>query len=69
MPSPVMPEKPLPWQKVPPCDPDAGEVERRGACYLPIDQNPPCARKLVQHEGKCYRTLVKPKPQPVSGEE
>lgn len=64
--SPVLPERPHPWQKRPPCDQDAVEEEIQGACYGRMDRSPPCGPKLVEHRGKCYRTIARNVP-PVSG--
>jgi hypothetical protein len=59
-----IPAKPLEWQKRPPCDADMGEVAINGACYVgPLPA--PC-RKLLEHDGQCYRAVAKAPREPTS---
>lgn len=58
-----MPEKPLEWQKRPPCDEEAGEEAVNGACYFAAKRRPPCGPKLMEQRGTCYRAVAKtPRP-------
>lgn len=68
-PSPRMPDGPLPWQKTPPCDVDMAETAVNGACYIIIGRSPPCGPKLIEHQGRCFRSIAKAPRQPVSGQE
>lgn len=63
----VIPPKPEPFQKTPPCSEDAGETAIKGACYVGIlGRKPPCGPILMEHNGACYRAVAKPERQPTS---
>jgi len=49
----ALPEKPLPWQRKPPCDKN-GQVEIRGGCWHRSDGKPPCAEDAYTWQGACY---------------
>lgn len=58
----------VPGQKVGRCDPDLGEVEIDGRCWMKTDVPPPCPKgKLYPHEGKCWRPIPKSARAPTSG--
>lgn len=62
----LLPE--VPGQKVGRCDPDLGEVELQGRCWMKTDVPPPCPKgKLYPHEGKCWRPIPKTARAPTSG--
>jgi hypothetical protein len=49
-----LPEKPLPDQRRPPCDPN-GQVEIRGGCWYRVGEaRPPCADDAYAWQGACY---------------
>lgn len=61
--------KPHPGQKTGDCDPDLGEQERDGACWMKTDVPPPCPKgKLQEDDGKCWRPIPKTARKPTSGE-
>lgn len=50
------------------CDPDLGEAELNGGCWMKTDVPTPCPRgKLWEHEGKCWRPIPKVVRAPTSG--
>ena len=58
----------VPGQKVGRCDPELGEVEIRGRCWMKTDLPPPCPKgKLYPYEGKCWRPIPKAARAPTSG--
>jgi hypothetical protein len=61
-----LPEKPLPGQRKPPCDPN-GEVEIRGGCWLLIgNARPPCKEYAYEWKGGCYQPLFSTRRQPAA---
>ncbi len=62
-----LPEKPLPDQRKPPCDPN-GQMEIRGGCwYLLGNAKPPCGEGAYAWRGACYFPVPGPRgPQPTA---
>lgn len=61
--------KPHPGQKTEGCDPELGEQERGGACWMKTELPPPCPKgKLQEDEGKCWRPVPKTARAPQSGD-
>lgn len=61
-----VPQRPLPWQKLPPCQASYGEKEINGACWAgPFeDIKPPCG-ELFRSGDKCYRPVAADPQKPV----
>lgn len=49
----VMPPRPFPEQKRPPCMP-GGEAEVNGGCWIPHRADAPCPSNTFEHGGRCY---------------
>jgi predicted Ser/Thr protein kinase len=49
----LLPEKPLPGQRKPPCDKN-GQVELQGGCWYRVNAKPPCAEDAYAWQGACY---------------
>lgn len=64
----LIPMKPEPWQKKPPCDADQDERQINGACWQATSKRPPCGT-LYRYEDLCVRPMAEAKPKPVSGQE
>jgi len=54
-----VPDKPLPGQKTPPCNPRLGEAEIKGSCWGDMSGavKPPCV-PLYREGQKCYRPIA-----------
>lgn len=63
----LVPPKPDSWMKKPPCDEGMDERPINGACWQGTSKHPPCGELYRWGEG-CYRPLIPPKKEPVSGE-
>lgn len=58
----------VPGQKVGGCDPDLGEAEIDGRCWMKTEVPQPCPKgKLYPHEGKCWRPIPRASRAPTSG--
>jgi hypothetical protein len=58
----------VPGQKMGRCDPDLGEIELFGGCWMETKVPPPCPKgKLYTHEGKCWRPIPRAERTPTSG--
>jgi len=55
----LIPDKPLPGQKLPPCEPRLGEAELKGGCWGDMTHSvkPPCGL-LFRHGDGCYRPIA-----------
>lgn len=59
---------PLPNQKTKDCDPELGEQERRGGCWMRTDVPPPCPKdKQWEEDGFCFRPIPRMAKTPTSG--
>jgi transcriptional regulator with XRE-family HTH domain len=61
-----IPPQPYSWQKPGPCNPDAGEREIRGGCYVELSNTAPCPSLTFEEAGKCYRPIERRAPPPQS---
>jgi len=52
-----IPDKPLPWQKLPPCSANLFEEEIKGGCWQGTNAKPPC-RSLFRAGDTCYRPIA-----------
>jgi len=52
-----VPDRPLPHQKLPPCDSGLQESEVNGGCWMEGKAGPPCD-KLFRHGDSCYRPIA-----------
>jgi hypothetical protein len=61
----VVPEKPLPGQRLPPCE--KPEIELNGGCWVQwVDMSPPCRTRFYEWKGKCYLAVLEPPRSPTS---
>lgn len=60
---------PLPGQKTKRCDPQLGEVERNGGCWMLTMVPTPCPEgKLWEDGGRCWRPIPVTKQEPTTGD-
>jgi len=61
----VVPDKPLPGQRLPPCE--KPEIELNGGCWLHWgDMSPPCRTRFYEWKGKCYVAVWEPPRSPTA---
>jgi serine/threonine protein kinase len=61
----VLPDKPLPGQRLPPCE--KPEIELNGGCWVHwADMSPPCRGRFYEWKGKCYLAPLEPTRPPTS---
>jgi serine/threonine protein kinase len=61
----VLPDKPLPGQRLSPCE--KPEIEINGGCWvLWVDMSPPCGAHFYEWKGKCYSPILEPPRSPTS---
>jgi hypothetical protein len=61
----VVPPKPEPWMKKPPCETALEEYPINGACWQATARKPPCGA-LWQHGDVCYRAIKPATREPTS---